>query len=99
MKAPADVAAEAAAESYVFVQAESEVEQKEDNATDFQRVETYDGQSSPVDNHPGGETVAEKSLETPGRRGGVMVAVMLVATNKPCFWWDHASGGAEVAES
>ncbi|GJW23293.1 hypothetical protein Tco_0033915 [Tanacetum coccineum] len=37
----------------------------EDNATDFQRVETYDGQSSPVDNHPGGETEAENSLETP----------------------------------
>ncbi|GKA07329.1 hypothetical protein Tco_0686553 [Tanacetum coccineum] len=64
MKAPADVAAEAAAESYVFVQAESEVEQKE-TMYDFQRVETYDGQSSPVDNHPGGETEAENSLETP----------------------------------
>nr|GFA80244.1 hypothetical protein [Tanacetum cinerariifolium] len=37
----------------------------DDNATDFQRIETCDGQSSPVDNQPGGETEADNSLETP----------------------------------
>ncbi|KAJ0868285.1 hypothetical protein HanRHA438_Chr12g0572911 [Helianthus annuus] len=68
MKAPAVVAAEAAG-NYAFhvpVPVESTVtahEQKEDPATDFQRNETHEDQSSPVEDSLKHEQEAENSLE------------------------------------
>ncbi|KAI3818175.1 hypothetical protein L1987_11978 [Smallanthus sonchifolius] len=70
MKAPAVVAAEAA-ENYAFqvpVQVESTVtphEQMEDHAPDFQGNETYEDQSSPVEDSPKQhEPEAESAIET-----------------------------------
>ncbi|KAI3779253.1 hypothetical protein L2E82_08883 [Cichorium intybus] len=69
MKAPADVAAEAAG-NYSFqvpVQVEGSVppyEQKEDNVTDHQ-TETYEDQSAPVENSHKDQQEAENSIEIP----------------------------------
>ncbi|KAJ0818190.1 hypothetical protein HanPI659440_Chr00c03g0709921 [Helianthus annuus] len=69
MKAPAVVAAEAAG-NYAFqvpVQVESTDaphEQMEDNSTDFQRTETQENQSIPVEVSPEHEPEAENSIET-----------------------------------
>ncbi|XP_076947237.1 uncharacterized protein LOC143619108 [Bidens hawaiensis] len=69
MKAPAVVAAEAAG-NYVFqvpVQVENTVaphDQTEDNSTDFQRNETHEDQSSPVEHSPEQEPEAENTIET-----------------------------------
>ncbi|MFS8020661.1 hypothetical protein Hanom_Chr16g01418231 [Helianthus anomalus] len=69
MKAPAVVAAEAAG-NYAFqvpVQVESTDaphEQMEDNSTDFQRNETQENQSIPVEVSPEHEPEAENSIET-----------------------------------
>ncbi|CAI9263068.1 unnamed protein product [Lactuca saligna] len=70
MKAPADVAAEAAG-NYSFqvpVQVEASVtryEQKEEDVTDHQRSETYEDQSAPIENSHKDETEAENSIEVP----------------------------------
>ncbi|KAL8230055.1 hypothetical protein R6Q57_014955 [Mikania cordata] len=69
MKATAVVAAEAAG-NYTFqvpVQVESTVtlhEQMEDHATDFQRNETHEDQSSPIEDSLKHEQEAESSIET-----------------------------------
>nr|XP_043625141.1 keratin, type I cytoskeletal 10 [Erigeron canadensis] len=44
-----------------------QTEQKEDNATGFERNETYEDQSSPVEEHPKHEIDAESSIETPAQ--------------------------------
>ncbi|KAI3731496.1 hypothetical protein L1987_62684 [Smallanthus sonchifolius] len=69
MKAPVVVAAEAAG-NYAFqvpVQVESTVtphEQLEDHAPDFPRNETYEDQSSPVEDSPKHVPEAERAIET-----------------------------------
>ncbi|XP_076924342.1 uncharacterized protein LOC143586753 isoform X2 [Bidens hawaiensis] len=69
MKAPAVAAAEVAG-NYVFqvpVQVENTVaphEQTEDNSTDFQRNETHEDQSGPVEHSPEQELEAENTIET-----------------------------------
>ncbi|KVH97764.1 hypothetical protein Ccrd_000123 [Cynara cardunculus var. scolymus] len=68
MKATADVAAEAAG-NYAFqvpVQVESVThhEQKEDDAQDFQRNETYEDQSTPIEDSLKYEAEGQNSVET-----------------------------------